>query len=74
MIVADNVMTAAIIQTERLLDGLQAGEHGEANAHTRAVYNYIKSVCSNPNLTTQLVPIGGGIAISYRHAAETEPN
>lgn len=66
VLVADNVMTAAIVQTERLLAGLQTGELEEANAHTRGIFEYLQAVRSDPAFTTHLVPIGGGVAVSHR--------
>jgi len=71
VIVADNVMTAAIIQTEQLLAGLQKGAIDDVNAHTMGVYEYLQTVRSDPAFRTQLVPIGGGLAVShYEPAAE----
>lgn len=65
LLVADNVMTAAIIETETLLAGLQDGQlSDEANAHTRGVYQYLQAVRSDQRFATRLVPIGGGLAVS----------
>ena len=72
ILVADNVMTAAIIQTEQLLAGLQSGELGAGNPHTRGEYEYLQAVRSDPAIHTQLVPIGGGLAVSHVHPDEKQ--
>lgn len=63
-VLADNVMTAAIIQTERLLAGLQEEPIGDVNPHTKGVYDYLKALRADPAFATQLLPIGGGLAVS----------
>jgi predicted O-methyltransferase YrrM/ABC-type nitrate/sulfonate/bicarbonate transport system substrate-binding protein len=72
ILVADNVMTAAIIQTEQLLAGLQTGEIGDVNEHTRGVYENLQTVRAAPAFHTQLVPIGGGLAVSHVHPDPTQ--
>ncbi|MEF8771351.1 O-methyltransferase [Halodesulfurarchaeum sp.] len=73
LLVADNVMTAAIIETETLLAGLQDGElSDEANVHTQGVYEYLQTVRSDQRFATRLVPIGGGLAVSRLESGATE--
>ncbi|WP_070365397.1 O-methyltransferase [Halodesulfurarchaeum formicicum] len=70
LLVADNVMTAAIIETEPLLAGLQNGTlSADTNAHTRGVFEFLQAVRTEPRFQTQLLPIGGGVAVS-RHGGE----
>ncbi|MFW6376811.1 MAG: O-methyltransferase [archaeon] len=67
VLVADNVMTAAIIQTEALLSGLESGELPPGtNDHTRGVYEYLTAVRDDPAVTTGVLPVGGGVAVSRR--------
>lgn len=67
VILAENVMTAVIIEFEQLLDGLEAGELPEgANEHTKGIYEYLAAVREAPSFETTVLPVGGGLAASYR--------
>ncbi|MHC3437407.1 O-methyltransferase [Natrialbaceae archaeon A-gly3] len=67
IVVADNAMYASPIQSGQLLEVLEDGEtSGELNEATRGVAAYIERVRGDPDFETVALPLGEGIAVSYR--------
>ena len=67
VVVADNAMYASPIQSEKLLEILEGGDpSGELNEATRGVAAYIERVRGDPDFETVALPLGEGIAVSYR--------
>ena len=72
VIVADNVMTAGVVDFEAMLAGVDAeGFPAEdclpedANEHTRGVYEYLRTVKTDDAFETAVLPVGEGIAVSH---------
>ncbi len=66
VIVADNAMTAGPIEFEKLL-AIVEGENPEAvNTDTRGIADYLEAVTADPDFETVVLPLGEGIAVSYR--------
>ncbi|WP_256299201.1 O-methyltransferase [Haloarchaeobius salinus] len=66
VVVADNAMTAGIIEFEKLLAIVEGDDPGEVNEHTRGIADYLETVRSDPEFETNVLPVGEGIAVSYR--------
>ncbi len=67
VIVADNAMTAGSIQFEKLLEGVEAGRlPDDVNEDTRGIATYLEAVRADPAFETVILPLGEGIAVSYR--------
>ncbi|WP_255169833.1 O-methyltransferase [Natrononativus amylolyticus] len=65
-IVADNAIRAGIIQFEKLLEIAEGGEPEDVNEHTRGVADYLEAVRADSDFETVVLPLGEGIAVSYR--------
>ena len=65
VVVADNAMTAGPIDFEALVE-LVAGEDVATNDATRGVAEYLHAVREDEAFETALIPVGEGIAVSYR--------
>lgn len=66
VVVADNAMTAGPIQFEKLLSLVEGDDPDDANESTRGIAAYIKRVRSDSAFETSFVPLGEGIAVSYK--------
>jgi predicted O-methyltransferase YrrM len=69
VVVADNTMKAGIIQTEKLLailEGDDPDDPGEVNESTRGIADYLDAVRGDDDFETVVLPLGEGIAVSYR--------
>ncbi|USZ72458.1 O-methyltransferase [Natronosalvus halobius] len=66
VIVADNAMRAGIIQFEKLLEIVEGGDPDDVNEHTRGIATYLETVRADPDFETVVLPLGEGIAVSYR--------
>ncbi len=66
VIVADNAMRAGIIQFDTLLEIFEGGDPDDVNEHTRGIADYLETVRSDPDFETVVLPLGEGIAVSYR--------
>jgi len=64
LVVADNAMTAGMIDFEAL-HALLAGEDADVNEHTVGVADYLEHVDDDPAFETGIVPLGEGIAVSH---------
>ncbi|MEF8882620.1 MAG: O-methyltransferase [Halapricum sp.] len=65
VVVADNAIAGSTIDHEdvrRLLDG----ETVDATGPTEGIADYLLAVGSDPNFQTTLLPVGEGVAVSYR--------
>ncbi len=68
VIVADNAMKAGIIQTEKLLALLEGDDPDDVNENTRGIAEYLHRVRRDDDFETVVLPLGEGIAVSYRTA------
>ncbi|MFC7115056.1 O-methyltransferase [Natronoarchaeum sp. GCM10025703] len=68
VIVADNAMTAGTIEFEKLL-AIQEGEDvTDLSEATRGIAEYLRATQDAAEFTTAVMPVGEGIAVSYRSA------
>jgi predicted O-methyltransferase YrrM len=65
VVVADNAMTAGPVEFDALAD-LVAGEAVETTEATRGVAEYLRAVREAEAFETALLPVGEGVAVSYR--------
>jgi len=68
VVVADNAMAAGIIETEKLLAILEGEEPEDPNEHTLGIAEYLATVREDEAFETVVLPLGEGIAVSYRVA------
>jgi len=68
VVVADNTMKAGIIQTEKLLAVLEGENPGGVNENTQGIVDYLDAVRRDDDFETVVLPLGEGIAVSYRTA------
>jgi predicted O-methyltransferase YrrM len=66
VVIADNAITAAPIDTDALLAHLEGRDPGEMDESTGGIAAYLDRVRSDPDFETVVVPLGEGIAVSYR--------
>ncbi|ELZ00534.1 O-methyltransferase [Natrialba asiatica] len=75
VVVADNAISANVIEFDALLEIVEAADGGEesasrvaaeSNEHTRGIAAYLERVRDEPAFETVVVPLGEGIAVSYR--------
>ncbi|ELZ07794.1 O-methyltransferase [Natrialba aegyptia] len=75
VVIADNAISAGSIEFEALLEMVEAANGGEesasrvaaeSNEHTRGIASYLERVREDPSFETVVVPLGEGIAVSYR--------
>ncbi|QSW98053.1 O-methyltransferase [Haloterrigena alkaliphila] len=66
VVVADNAITAGPIEFDKLLQWAEGGDPEDANEHTRGIADYLERVTSDPDFETIVLPLGEGIAVSYR--------
>lgn len=71
VIVADNAMRAGIIQFDELLERVEGGDPGDLDENTRGIAEYIEAVRADPDFETVVLPLGEGIAVSYRVSRDT---
>ncbi|AFZ71718.1 O-methyltransferase [Natronobacterium gregoryi] len=69
VVVADNAIAAGVIEFDKLQE-LIAGDATaaeiDANDHTEGIADYLEHVTTAPAFETVLLPLGEGIAVSYR--------
>ncbi|WP_136717818.1 O-methyltransferase [Halorientalis salina] len=69
VVIADNAMTAGIVDFDALRALVEGGDpEGDVDENTRGVYEYLERVDSDPEFETGIVPLGEGIAVSHRTA------
>lgn len=66
VVVADNAMNAGPIQFEKLLELVEGRDPDDVNEHTRGIADYLETVRTDPDFETVALPLGEGIAVSYR--------
>ncbi|NHN49621.1 O-methyltransferase [Halostella sp. JP-L12] len=66
VVVADNAMIAGVIEFEKLLAILEGDDPGDANEQTLGIAEYLETVRDDPDFETVVLPLGEGIAVSYR--------
>lgn len=70
VVVADNAMTAGVVDFDALLGLLEGNLETEMNDHTEGVYEYLRRVEADPLFDTGVLPLGEGVAVSHRTPAE----
>jgi predicted O-methyltransferase YrrM len=65
VVLADNAMTAGVVDFDALLAAREGGAPG-INEHTRGVADYLDRVDADPEFETVLLPLGEGVAVSRR--------
>lgn len=67
VVLADNVMRAEpVVSFDDLREVLAGGDPAEASEETRGIAAYIERVRADPDFETVLLPLGSGVAVSYR--------
>lgn len=66
VVVADNAITASVVDFDDLLEWAESGAPVETNDHTQGVIDYLETVRADPDFETIVGPLGEGIAVSYR--------
>ena len=66
VVIADNAITAGSIDFETLLAWAEDSPLDETNDYTRGIIDYLETVRADPAFETVVVPLGEGIAVSYR--------
>ncbi|TYL37649.1 methyltransferase [Natronococcus pandeyae] len=66
VVVADNAITAGPINFEKLLAIAEGDDPGEVDEHTQGIADYLERVTADPAFETIVLPLGEGIAVSYR--------
>ena len=67
LVVADNAMTAGIVDFPPLADRMHGGDP-ELDPPTAGVAAYLEAVSADPAFETVVVPVGEGLAVSRRRA------
>jgi len=68
VIVADNAMTAGTIEFEKLLSIQEGEDVTDLSEATRGIAEYLRATQDAAEFTTAVMPVGEGIAVSYRSA------
>lgn len=66
VVVADNAITAGPIEFEKLLAIAEGERPDDVNEHTQGIADYLERVTADPAFETIVLPLGEGIAVSYR--------
>ncbi|QLK25349.1 O-methyltransferase [Natrinema zhouii] len=66
VVVADNAITASVVEFDALLEWAEGDAPADCTEHTRGVIDYLETVRADPAFETIVVPLGEGIAVSYR--------
>jgi predicted O-methyltransferase YrrM len=67
MVLADNAMRAEpVVDFEELRELLAGGDPAAASEGTRGIAAYIERIRADPDFETVLLPLGSGVAVSYR--------
>jgi predicted O-methyltransferase YrrM len=66
VVIADNAITASVVDFDALLEWAEGGSPTAVDEHTRGVIDYLETVSADPAFETIVVPVGEGIAVSYR--------
>ncbi|MFC7079083.1 O-methyltransferase [Halorussus caseinilyticus] len=66
VVVADNAMESGIQDFETILEILEDGDPDDVDDQTRGIADYLLAVRDDPDFETVAIPLGEGIAVSYR--------
>ena len=67
VVLADNAMRAhPVVDFDDLRDLLAGGDPADASEGTRGVAAYLERVRADPDFETRLLPLGSGVAVSFR--------
>ncbi len=66
VVVADNAITSGAIQFETLHELVGGGSPADVTEDTQGIADYLECVTGDPDFETVAVPLGEGIAVSYR--------
>jgi len=66
-VLADNAMRAdPVVDFEDLREIVAGGDPGGASEDTRGIAAYLEAVRADPEFETAILPLGSGVAVSYR--------
>ncbi|WP_435181687.1 O-methyltransferase [Halorussus sp. AFM4] len=68
-IIADNAMQSSAQDFGAIVSVLEGDDPGDVDEETRGVVDYLRSVRDDPSFETVPIPLGEGIAVSYRTEA-----
>ena len=66
VVIADNAMESGIQDFEQITDIVEGGDPTDASDETRGIANYLLEVRDSEEFETSVIPLGEGIAVSYR--------
>jgi predicted O-methyltransferase YrrM len=66
VVIADNAMQSGAQDFETILEILEGGEADIADEDTRGIADYLLAVRDDPDFETAAIPLGQGIAVSFR--------
>jgi len=66
VVIADNAMESGAQDFEAILDAVEGGDPSDLDADTRGVAEYLLDVRDADDFETVAVPLGQGLAVSYR--------
>ncbi|WP_306057691.1 O-methyltransferase [Natronococcus wangiae] len=66
VVVADNAITAGPIDFDKLLAIAEGDTPDDVDEHTQGIADYLERVTTDPAFETIVLPLGEGIAVSYR--------
>ena len=70
VVIADNAMESGIQDFETILALLEGDDPDDVDEHTRGIADYLRTVREDPAFETVAVPLGEGIAVSFRDGGE----
>ncbi|WP_135825343.1 O-methyltransferase [Halorussus ruber] len=66
VVVADNAMQSSAQDFETILEILEGGKADVVDEDTRGIADYLVAVRDDPDFETSAIPLGQGIAVSFR--------
>ena len=69
VIVADNAMESSAQDFETIVELVEGGDPGDVDENTRGVADYLLSVREDDAFETSTIPLGEGIAVSYKRSS-----
>jgi len=66
VVVADNAMTAGIVDFDGLLEAMEGASIEDADEHTRGIAEYLETVRDDSEFETAVLPLGEGLAVSHK--------
>lgn len=66
VIIADNAMESGIQDFEQITEIVEGESPADVDAETRGIADYLLEVRDGEEFETSVIPLGEGIAVSYR--------